>query len=289
LSTPTLDILMITCRRPHYTRLSLPRLLESCDDTMRVWVWHNGADAETLEVVESLRSHPRFHRFHHSVENAYVRTPTNWLFREADGELLSVIADDCVVSDGWADPLRAAHHDVPELGVIACWHFAIEDYRPEIAEKKTFSFGAHRVLVNPWVQGSGVMIKRACVERMGLLPDRDRGFTGYCLRAAAAGWINGWRVPLVPIEHLDDPRSPRSALRTDADLDAQLPLSAHLRNVRTIEEWVEHLRRSAWCVQTAPSDPRLYVGLRHRMRRFWMRVRGESLAYGTVERASRAA
>ena len=111
-------------------------MLESCGDTMRVWVWHNGNDAETLAVVESMRGDPRFHRFHHSPDNRLLRAPINWLFEHAQGDLLGFVNDDCVVSPGWAHTLGTAHRDVPELGVIACWHFPVEEYQPALAEKK---------------------------------------------------------------------------------------------------------------------------------------------------------
>ena len=273
-STPSLDILMVTHKRPRYTRLSLGRLLDSCDDSMRVWVWHNGDDAETLAVVDSMRQHDRFHRFCHSPENQYTRAPTNWLFEEARGDLLSLVNDDCVVSDGWAQTLRAAHRDVPDFGVIACWHFQPEDFMPDLAGRKIRAFAAgRRLMVNPWVQGSGIMIKRCCVEAIGLLGSDERGFTRYCLRVAAAGWINGWHLPLIPIDHMDDPRSIRTMLRTDADLANHLPRSARFRNVETIDQWVSHLQRSARMVHEAPTDPRLYVGLRKKLRRGWARLR----------------
>ena len=276
----TLDILMITCRRPQYTLLSLRRLLGSCDETMRVWVWHNGNDPDTLTVVESLLGHPRFHRFHHSPENMLVRRPTNWLFKEASGELLSVVADDCVVSDGWAHTLRQAHEDVAEFGVIACWHFHRTDFIPELANRKIRTFASgHQLMLNPWVQGSGIMLKRACVEEAGLLAEKDRGFTPYCIRLAAAGWINGWYYPLVPIDHMDDPRSANTILHTDADLVENLPLSARMRGVKTVQQWTQHLRRSARIVQEAPKDPRLYVGMRKKARRLWTRVKRQELLY----------
>lgn len=64
-----IDVLMVTYNRPTYTRLSLEHLLDSCDESMRVWVWHNGNDQDTLDVVASMRGHARFHEFHHSPEN----------------------------------------------------------------------------------------------------------------------------------------------------------------------------------------------------------------------------
>ena len=71
------DVLMITYKRPAFTRLSLARLLDSCDSAMRVWVWHNGDDAATIDVVRSFERHPRFHRLHVSPENVKLRAPTN--------------------------------------------------------------------------------------------------------------------------------------------------------------------------------------------------------------------
>ncbi len=276
----SIDLLMVTHARPHYTRLSLPRMLESCDDTMRVWVWHNGTHAETLQVVRANLDHPRLHRFHHSSSNQLLREPINWFFRNAQGGLLGFLNDDCLVSDGWADKLRKAHQDVAQFGVIACWHFPVEDYLPELAQKKTHRFACgHQLMVNPWVQGSGVIMKRECVEALGALPARDKGFTRYCIRIAAAGWINGWCVPLVPIDHMDDPRSPHTMLKTDADLERHLPLSAWMRGTRTIEAWTAHLRKSARVVQESPIDPRLYLGVRKRIRRFWTRMKHQELLY----------
>lgn len=276
-----LDILMITCHRPEYTRRSLRALLDSCDQQMRVWVWHNGQHEETLDIVRGMQDHPNFHRLHHSRENRLVREPTNWLFSEADGDLLSVVADDCVVENGWAQTLRRAHADVPRLGVAACWHFALEDFDAELADRKTRTFlGNHRIIVNPWVQGSGVVLKRACVERNGLIPPNEPGFTSWCMRLAAKRWINGWYRPLIPIDHMDDPRSPHSMLKSDADLEQHLPLSARVRGVRSIDDWIDHLRVSAREVLAAPPQPWLYVGLGKKMRRAWMRLHRESMIFG---------
>jgi len=91
---------MVTYNRPAYTRLSLEHLLDSCDESMRVWVWHNGNDQDTLDVVASMRGHARFHEFYHCPENQRIRAPINWLFQNATGDLLSLVNDDCVVSPG---------------------------------------------------------------------------------------------------------------------------------------------------------------------------------------------
>jgi len=268
-----IDVLMVTYNRPTYTRLSLEHLLDSCDESMRVWVWHNGNDQDTLDVVASMRGHARFHEFHHCPENQRIRTPINWLFENARGDLLSLVNDDCVVSQGWAQILRRVHEDVAEIGVVACWHFQPEDFDPLLAGRKMRTFtGGHRLMVNPWVQGSGVMLKRACVRRLGLLRPKERSFTPYCIRVAAAGWVNGWYLPLVPIDHMDDPRSRRTGICTDADLAANMPLSAQFRKTRTVQQWLAHLRISARAIQEAPANPRLYIGVRRKIRHTWARL-----------------
>ncbi len=278
--TASVDILMITHTRAQYTALSLPRLLDSCDESMRVWVWHNGDDEQTLSVVRAHREHPRFHRFYHSHDNALIRKPTNWLFGNASGDLLSVVADDCLVEPAWMDRLRAAHAKNSALGVLACWPFMEDDFDRERSANKVRELdGGDQLLVNPWVQGSGVVLKRQCVEDLGLLPPRDKGFTSYCLRLAAAGWVNGWLVPLVLIEHMDHPLSPNTRLRNDADLCEFAPLSVRMRGCTTISQWLAHQRLSARIVQEAPLDPRLYFGWRKKWRRMRERLQGQKTYY----------
>ena len=104
----SIDILMITYNRPEYTGLSLERLLATCDESMRVWVWHNGTDEETLEIVQSFRDHPSFFKFHHSIENKKLNEPTNWLWTHAKGDFLSKVDDDCLHS-GTGRALRKGH------------------------------------------------------------------------------------------------------------------------------------------------------------------------------------
>src|SRR5437762_9235973 len=187
-SADTIDILMITHDRPFYTRLALERLLETCDDAMRVWIWHNGEHEETLALVRSYLDHPNLYRFHHSIENRKLREPTNWLWSESDARYLSKVDDDCLVPPQWAAALRKAHEDVREFGVLGCWRFREEDFFPELARPKIREFpGGHRILQNNWIEGSGYLMKRECLDSVGLL-DRDESFPQHCGRLAGAGW-----------------------------------------------------------------------------------------------------
>ena len=90
----SIDILMITFNRPDYTKISLKRLLDTCDDSMRVWVWHNGMDQETLDIVLSMKEHPNFYRFYHSKENKKLTIPTNWLWENSTASFLTKVDDE---------------------------------------------------------------------------------------------------------------------------------------------------------------------------------------------------
>jgi hypothetical protein len=264
---------MVTHDQPGYVRLSLDRLLETCVDGMRVWIWHNGTHEETLEVSRAFGDDPRVARFHHSVENRPLRDPINWLFQSSDAEFLSKVDDDCLVSPGWASTLMVAHRDVERLGVLGSWRFYEEDFEPELSLPKIAELpGGHRVLRNFWVQGSGFVMKRSCVDRHGALA-RKESFTNYCVRLALAGWINGWYYPFVIEEHMDDPRSPHTRFRTDDDLRRRPPLTAQRNDVTTVAEWQEQVKRSAHTSQAAPLDPRYFRGWRLRRRTLGLRLR----------------
>ncbi|MBN1867504.1 glycosyltransferase [Candidatus Sumerlaeota bacterium] len=267
MSDAGMDILMITHKRPGYTRLALGRLLDSCDETMRVWVWQNGRDERTISVVESFASHPRFHTFEISTENLKLNVPTNWFWTRAQGRYVSKVDDDCLVPPNWGQTLREAHESSPELGVVSGWVYPEEDYFPELAEKKIRTLsGGQKVMQNCWVGGSGYVMKRSLIERYGPLRRKD-SFTTYCIRLASKGLVNGWYFPFVYVEHMDDPRAPHTSLRSDSDLHENTPLTAIHRGTVNIGEWTASLRRNARYVQIAPVDPRYHSRWRRLLRR----------------------
>ncbi len=267
----TTDILMITHRRPHYTRLSLNALLESCGESDRVWIWHNGSDQETLSVVNGFLDHPRVHRFNHSQGNVGLKEPTNWLWSNATGDHLAKVDDDCIVPKNWIRVLSEAHTGIPNLGIVGCWHFREEDVVPALIEKKIQTLAnGHRIVVNSWIGGSGYLMKRGCLDTAGLITDT---FTEYCMDLFVAGWINGWYFPLLYQDHMDDPRSPNSAIQSDADIERHLPLSARANGVTTVEEWTKQQERSALLVQRASTSPTHWTRRRRLLRRVRARIK----------------
>jgi len=270
----SIDVLMVTYNSPESTQRSLSRLLDTCTDEMRVWLWHNGEHRETLELVQSFRGHPRVHRFHHSKENLRLWAPTDWLFRESQADFVSKVDDDNVLPMGWAETLVKAHNDYDRFGVIGCWRFQEEDFVPELAEKKIRSFpGGHRLLQNLWVEGSCFLMKRRCIQEHGPLRE-GQTFTSYCRELAIErGWVNGWYYPFIRYENLDDPRCSNSLLRSEEDFRKRFPLTAQYNGVASLADWVEQLRRSARAAQSAPIDPSYWTGWRPYVRRarYWAR------------------
>jgi len=254
------DVLMITYNRAEYTKLSLARLLESCDDEMRVWVWHNGDHQETLDVVKSMQDHPNFHHLEHSPENQKLRGPTNWFWEKSDGDFVTKVDDDCLLPDGWGADLRRMHLDNPELGIVGTWRFYDEDFVPHLANKKIIKLKREvEMMRNPWVQGSGYVMKREVIDQNGGIGEAE-SFPWYCIRAALAGWENGWAFPFIHEEHMDDPRSPFCLIKTDEDFMAQRPLSAINDNLETLADWAARVRYMAQLVQAASPDPRRHIG-----------------------------
>lgn len=267
------DIVMITYRSAGYLHLSLPRLLDSLSDDDRVWLWHNGDDEATLEALRPYTSDSRVERFHHSRENVRLREPTNWLWRESDAQFVSKVDDDCLVSPEWLDTFAAAHRDIPHLGVVGSWRHWPEEFRPDLAERKIQEFpGGHRLMRNPWVQGSAHLLRRQLAVDAGYLREGE-SFTEFCRRLALSGAINGFYFPFVQEEHMDDPRSPNTLIRTDADLADRLPLSAQRNGIRTVEEWTAQLERSAVVLQSAPYELKYYRGWRQKLKHVHQRIR----------------
>lgn len=238
------DVLMIAHDRPKYVALALPALLDSGDETLRVWVWQNGEDAAVTEILNSYRNHERMHKVHRSPHNAKLREPTNWIWGESDAPYIGKVDDDTLVPKGWLDTLKAAHEKHQRFGVLGCWVHPAEDYNEKTARRKIVTYKGATILENPWMAGSAYLMKRACVQEAGLLAAEDT-FPHYCVRLAWLGWIHGWLLPLILAEHMDDPRSSYCMLKTQEDFEQFTPLTATRNNIKTLEEWRQLNRVSA--------------------------------------------
>ena len=169
--------------------------------------------------------------------------------------------DDGLMPDQWTETLEQTHRDIPQAGILGTWRFPDEDFVNDLAVKKIQTFGPHQLLRNCWVEGSGYLMKRQVIERIGLIRG-DESFTTYCVRAAAAGFINGWYFPFLFQEHMDDPRAPHTGVKTEEDFLRLQPLSAQTFNLVNREQWTRKLKEIARSLQTCSYDPKDYLGRR---------------------------
>ncbi len=268
----TVDVLMITYNSPDHVRRSLPHLLATCDESTRVWLWHNGDDEETLDVVRSYANDPRVSKFHHSRENVRLRPPTNWLWQESSADFVSKVDDDCLPQSGWIQQLRVAHENNPDFGAVGCWRFRDEDFVLELAERKIQQFaGGVSLLRNHWVQGSSYLLPRALVERQGGIRE-GQSFSQYCIDLARIGAVNGWVYPFLREENMDDPRSPETLFPDDEAFLRRMPLTAQALGITTIADWAAQEHESAVAVQAATLDLREYSGWRLKKRNLTKRA-----------------
>ena len=262
-----IKILMITYNRPAYTKLSLKTLIENTPDHAQIVLWDNASDEETRSIIRKYESHPRIERIIFNPMNDKLRKPTNWFFNSyRDADFLGKVDDDCLVPRKWCDILQQAHLDIPKAGILGCWHFLPEDFNEETARKKIFRYGEHQIMRNCWVGGSGYLMKQAVLNEIGLIRQKEN-FTDYCIRAARKGFINGWYFPFLFQEHMDDPRTKHTGIRTDEDFRRLIPLSARTFNIDSRDDWIRRLRLSAQRLQAYSFDPSDFIGLQAKLKR----------------------
>lgn len=267
-----IKILMITHNRPQYTSLSLSRLVETVPPAAKITIWDNASSDDTLAVLKKFARHPSVEQVVYNKTNDKLWGPTNWFWENSkDADLLSKIDDDCLMPARWVEKLQEAHRDIPQAGILGCWRFMPEDMNITKASKKIHAFGAHMLLRNCWIEGSGYLFKRKLIDEIGLLKPKET-FTTWCVRAAARGYINGWYYPFMYQEHMDDPRAEHSGIKTDKDLQEFLPLSA--AGIRTRDEWIAKLKSSAAKLQEYSLDPYDFIGLKPKIKRRFLRLLG---------------
>ena len=253
------DVLFVAYNRPGYTAKSLPALLESARPGVRIWIWQNGPHKETLEVVRRFKEHPAVHRYHEEPENAGLYPAVAWVLGEGRGRFVSKVDDDCLLPPDWVSRLVDLHDRNPEVGVLGCWRFQEEDFDEALASKKLRQLDGAQLLENLWVEGSGFLLKRKALEAAGGL-HRGEGLPSLFKRVAYSGHTNGWVYPFIHQDHMDDPRSPNTMLKSDEDLRRNLPISARRKGIDSLQGWDRQLRASARFVQGASVDLDHYFG-----------------------------
>jgi glycosyltransferase involved in cell wall biosynthesis len=266
-----IDLIFITYNRLEYTRLALNSVLANPSENFSLTIWDNASTDGTVAYLKNQVKDHRIARVVFSRENVGQIAAVNQVWRESKADLLGKLDNDCIVTPGWTRTLARAHADIPELGVVACWHFFPEDFDYQRAKHKIQQIGPHRILRHPWTCGTGLLIKRASYERFG--PLTGGATTEYWLEMARAGFVNGFYYPLIYQEHMDDPRSRHNRLRAMPFAEAfRYSPSAGSQALRDIESYKHLHERIIDNLLSGPCDPAYYSERRKRWPGRWLRT-----------------
>ena len=207
-----------------------------------------------------------------SEKNYGPMTAMNKIWGATQADFVSKIDNDCLVTSGWLRKLTDAHRDCDKLGAVACWHFRPEDFNLDLAKHKVQEYNGHRIFQHPWVCGSGFVMKKQTYLEMGPWEEGSPniGTTGYFLKLALKGYLNGWLYPFVLQHHMDDIFSPYRHSSDNISLQEVKSITYSLRtnNINTIEQLLkrrEHVLKVLHCSSRHARD---HVGWRGRLGRY---------------------
>jgi len=264
-----IDLVYITYNRLEYTKKSLPALLADPVEDFSLTIWDNASTDGTVEYIRNEVKDSRITDVVFSKENVGQTQAVNQIWSNSSADLLGKIDNDCIMNAGWTRILAQAHRDIEKLGVVACWHFPLEDFDENAARKagKIQRFGNHQIFRHPWTCGTGFLFKRSVFEKFGPI---DRKYTtNYWLKIAAGGYINGFYYPLILQEHMDDPKSGHCLIKNDESIQNMKDVTVVLReyNINSMKQrWVrrklvlENLNNDPW-------EAAFYAGWRVMFRR----------------------
>ena len=238
-----IHLAFVTYNRLEYTKLSLASVLADPSETFSLTIWDNGSTDGTAEYLKSEVNDPRIVDIVFSAENVGQTAAINQIWGGSQAGLLGKLDNDCLMTPGWTRTLARAHADIPQLGVVACWHFALEDFDEAAARKagKIQTFGAHRILRHPWTCGTGLLVKRDTFRRFG--PIKQMTTTRYWLNMALEGYVNGFYYPFVLQDHMDDLRSAHCLTRDEAGLREYSQITVELKDNRIASLRAKEKRR----------------------------------------------
>lgn len=267
-----IDLVFIAYNRLEYTKLSLASLLADPTELFSLTIWDNGSTDGTKDYLSSVND-SRIKRKVFSQENVGLQGAVNDLFSKSSADLVGIIPNDFILTPGWTRPLARAHADVPEFGMIGCWHFFPEDFDYERAKHKIQKFGQHQILRHPWTGGGAGLVKVETVREFGFL--KSNSTPNYWKRMALKGYVNGFYFPLIYVEHMDDPKSRYCLIRDKESFDSAVNITVGLqagryKDLRGRLQWRQEIIRN---LLDDTYNPKYYVGWRSKLRRVKSRMR----------------
>ncbi len=271
-------IVLVTHNRLEYTQKSLPRLLEDPNEEFDLYLWDNASTDGTGEYLKDGVQDPRIVEVVLSEENAGQTGAMNYVWSKTKAELVGKLDNDCLVTPGWTRIFALAHKDIGRLGAVACWHYPLDEFDEDAARQagKIQKFGQHGLLRHPSVCGSGFIMKRRTYIKYGQWrAGCNVATTGYFMKMARGGEINGWYYPLILQEHMDDPRSKHSLITDDESLRELYDITFTVRNdgiTRMKQRWAKR-KEILYVLNSEPWRAKYYIGWRGKLRRAIQRIR----------------
>lgn len=265
-----IDLLFITYNRLPYTELAIPSLLADPTEEFSLTIWDNGSTDGTREYLSSVDD-PRIVKKVFARENVRLNGAVNDLISRSSADLAGIIFDDDLVTPGWTRPLAQAHADVPEFGMIGCWHFSPEEFDYERSKHKIQRFGQHQVLRHPWTGVGAGLVKLETLRECG--PLESHRTTNYWRRMAQKGYVNGYYFPLIYVEHMDYPWSEHFAYSDKFEEWLEASTGAKRHGIRTIEDAKAWHHVVVSNILDQPWDVKYYVGWRRKVRSVKKKIR----------------
>jgi len=267
-----IHLAFITYNRLEYTRLALESILADPSEEFSLTIWDNASTDGTADYLRNEVADTRIAELVLSKENIGQTAAVNRIWSGSKADLLGKLDNDCIMTPGWTRALAQAHADIPQLGVVACWHFFADDFDYERARHKIQTFGRHRIFRHPWTCGTGLLIKRRTFERFG--PIQERATTQYWMKMALAGYVNGFYYPLIFQEHMDDPKSSHCLIRDAESFEKYRNITFGLGSGRyhDVEGRLKARNEMVRNLLDDPFAPGCYVGWRRRLRRLQARA-----------------
>jgi glycosyltransferase involved in cell wall biosynthesis len=261
-----IDLIFLTHNRLEYTRLALQSVLANPEEDFALTIWDNASTDGTVDYLKSVKD-PRLKDIVFSKQNVPQTTAVGQIWQASKADLLGKLDNDCLLPHGWLNVLTQAHQDIPEFGCVACWPFFADDFDHSRAKSKIQQFGRHQILRHPWTCGTGFLLKRRMFEEVQ--PLEGGGMTGFLIKGALKGYINGFYYPLLFQDHMDDPKSSHCRIRTQEAFEAAKKVTAVLQYGRftNLDGYMKFREAVVGNLLDDTFDPRSYVGWRDRMRR----------------------